>query len=111
MTAGLRVTRDEPPLLDAALPLTIRPAGHAIVAVPAGGRLVVGSADVADLTLPGMRPQHAVFYPGGLDDRVWCLAPFTNDHSWANGEPMFGPRKLRRGDRLKLGTAEFTVET
>lgn len=110
-----RLTPRPRPAISAALPLIIRPAGTGVesVEIPAHGRLVVGSSDDADLTLPGMAPQHGVFYVGMGEE--WCFAIFVAGHSWlvvpaGTDEPLFGPRTLHRGDRLKLGTAVLTVD-
>lgn len=98
----------------ASLPLIIRPAGTQVesVEIAPHDRLVVGSSDDADLTLPGMAPQHGVFYDSHGE---WAFAIFTSGHSWlvvpgGDDESLFGPRTLHRGDRLKLGTMVLTVD-
>ena len=111
---GVTQPAEIPPSYPGREPLHIRTAHAGTVKIEPGARLVVGSSADADLTLPGMLGQHAVFY---VQAGEWTVAPFTTGHSeirWPaepdhQPRPMFGPHILRAGDVVALGTVEFAI--
>jgi hypothetical protein len=87
--------------------LVVEPDGRPTVTVAPGKRLIAGSSAAADLILPGLNPQHAVFYHD--PDQGWLVAHFGAEVRVNDSEPIFAPTVLAAGDRVRLGPATVTV--
>ncbi len=73
------------------------------------GRWTVGSAATCSyrITAAGVRPRHALVLCGGQATvlKAW------DSHTWHNGQPVSGEVRLQPGDRVTLGSVEFSVES
>ncbi len=72
------------------------------------GRWTVGSAATCSyrIVAEGVRPRHALLLCGGQT----TLLKAWDTHTWHNGQPVHGEVRLQTGDRVTVGSVEFTVE-
>lgn len=72
------------------------------------GRWTVGSAPTCSYRISGsdVQPRHALLLCGrqSVVLRAW------DAHTWHNGQPVQGEVRLQPGDRLKVGSVEFSIE-
>ncbi len=72
------------------------------------GRWTVGSAATCSyrIVAEGVRPRHALLLCGGQT----ALLKAWDSHTWHNGQPVRGEVRLQAGDRVTVGSVEFSVE-
>ena len=73
------------------------------------GRWTVGSATTCSyrITAEGVRPRHALVMCGGQT----VVLKAWDSHTWHNGEPVQGEVRLHSGDRVTIGSVEFSIES
>jgi hypothetical protein len=72
------------------------------------GRWTVGSAATCSYRISGrdVQPRHALLWCG----RQFAMLRAWDAHTWHNGQPVHGEVRLEPGDRLTVGSVEFSVE-
>ncbi len=72
------------------------------------GRWTVGSAATCSyrIVAEGVRPRHALLLCGAQT----TLLKAWDSHTWHNGQPVRGEVRLQAGDRVTVGSVEFSVE-
>ena len=73
------------------------------------GRWTVGSAATCSyrIVAEGVRPRHALLLCGSQT----TLLKAWDANTWHNGQPVHGEVRLQPGDRVTVGTVEFSVES
>lgn len=72
------------------------------------GRWTVGSAATCSyrIVAEGVRPRHALLLCGSQT----TLLKAWDANTWHNGQPVHGEVRLQPGDRVTVGSVEFSVE-